>query len=168
MLIDKQLQGMIEEELTAIIEDGGEGILDDEGVDKQVAAELAHSCLEKTMRMIFEHGYFVKDLIEGELAQRFGIARADLPKAFIDAVNNDVQRNFDGGVSEAYAEAVNIMSKGHLANMFGNLTTTLFWDCECHEYYIHPRNEPVCKSCGCSKEDMPDSMLREVIRQELV
>ena len=168
MLIDKMTQGTICDELTSIIEDRGESILNDEGIDEKVSIEIAHDCLEKTMRILFERGYFVIEGLENELAQRFGIEKRDLPKAFVEAVNNDVQHNFEGAISQAYADAVDIMSKGHLANMFGNLTTTLFWDCECRDNYIHPKDELACKECGCKAEDMPDSMLREVIRNELI
>ena len=71
MLIDKQTQGIIRDELTSIIEDRGESILNDDGVDKGVSLEIAHDCLEKTMRILFERGYFIIEGLEGELAQLY-------------------------------------------------------------------------------------------------
>jgi hypothetical protein len=168
MLLEKQLQGMIKEAMANIIIASGEGILNDDGVDETVANGIADECLEKTMSMIAEAGYFVIEGLESDLANRFGINKADLPKELLDAVHNDVQQNFDGAVSEAYNEALHVINRGRLANMFGNLTTILFWDCDCILNYIHPKDEPTCKECGCRKDEQPDSMLREVIRQELI
>ena len=42
------------------------------------------------------------------------------------------------------------------------LTTSEYWDCECIEEYIHHKDEPPCLRCGMSREDSPDSHLREV------
>jgi hypothetical protein len=41
-------------------------------------------------------------------------------------------------------------------------TTDEYWDCECEHNYIHPKAEEVCKVCGSSREDSPDSRLAEV------
>lgn len=41
-------------------------------------------------------------------------------------------------------------------------TTEAFWDCECHESYIHPRNESWCSRCGAKRDDQPDARINEV------
>ena len=46
----------------------------------------------------------------------------------------------------------------------GFYTTSLFWDCECEEDYIHPLWDDVCPACGSGRDDAPDSRINEVIR----
>ena len=46
----------------------------------------------------------------------------------------------------------------------GFYTTSLFWDCECEERYIHPFHLRECPACGVWREDAPDARLMEVIR----
>lgn len=41
------------------------------------------------------------------------------------------------------------------------MTTPAFWDCECEENYIHPRNESWCSRCGAKRDDQPDARLNE-------
>lgn len=41
--------------------------------------------------------------------------------------------------------------------------TDLYWDCECPERYIHSKIEKVCRHCGATQEDSPDSHVSEVI-----
>jgi hypothetical protein len=43
--------------------------------------------------------------------------------------------------------------------------TNLFWDCECPDYYIHPRGEDYCSLCDSEREDQPDSIVSEVLEQ---
>jgi hypothetical protein len=44
-------------------------------------------------------------------------------------------------------------------------TSPRYWDCECQENYIHKKTVTLhCPICGCNEEDMPDSMLTEVIQ----
>ena len=46
----------------------------------------------------------------------------------------------------------------------GFYTTSLFWDCECEDHYIHPFHRRECCACGVRQEDAPDARLLEVIR----
>ncbi len=46
----------------------------------------------------------------------------------------------------------------------GFYTTSLFWDCECEDRYIHPLYRSECPACGIRREDSPDARLLEVIR----
>ena len=48
--------------------------------------------------------------------------------------------------------------------MYDEITTELFWDCECDEHYIHPKTETKCYICGMYSEDMPDSISTEVMQ----
>jgi len=41
-------------------------------------------------------------------------------------------------------------------------TTTQYWDCECKEDYIRPREMDVCPICWAYREDQPDSRVNEV------
>jgi hypothetical protein len=45
----------------------------------------------------------------------------------------------------------------------GQITTPLFWDCECEEDFIHPRHKIKCDKCGKERWDQPDSRYIEVI-----
>ena len=42
------------------------------------------------------------------------------------------------------------------------MTTMLFWDCECREDYIHPRDMLMCEKCGYFKDECPDSRINEI------
>ena len=42
-------------------------------------------------------------------------------------------------------------------------TTSLFWDCECEENYIHSFTEETCPACGATREEAPDARVNEVI-----
>ena len=46
----------------------------------------------------------------------------------------------------------------------GFYTTSLFWDCECEDLYIHPLHRRECCACGVRHEDAPDARLLEIIR----
>ena len=41
-------------------------------------------------------------------------------------------------------------------------TTPLFWDCECNDNYVHHYTEQACSSCGCERNESPDSRLNEI------
>lgn len=41
-------------------------------------------------------------------------------------------------------------------------TDPRFWDCECKQNYLHPKDEPFCSVCGKHQEEMPDSRTVEV------
>jgi hypothetical protein len=41
-------------------------------------------------------------------------------------------------------------------------TTSLFWDCECEEDYIHTLTEENCPACGATRENAPDARVNEV------
>ena len=45
------------------------------------------------------------------------------------------------------------------------ITVEDFWDCECDNDYIHRKNDESCPVCTCSREEMPDSMLVEVLAE---
>jgi hypothetical protein len=45
----------------------------------------------------------------------------------------------------------------------GILTTANYWDCECHENFIHPKSQVKCNKCGTFSECQPDSMVSEVL-----
>lgn len=38
-----------------------------------------------------------------------------------------------------------------------------YWDCECEGQYIHSKTVALCPRCNCRSDDMPDSMLSEVL-----
>ena len=42
-------------------------------------------------------------------------------------------------------------------------TTSLFWDCQCEENYIHSLTEESCFACGATREEAPDARVNEVI-----
>jgi len=48
----------------------------------------------------------------------------------------------------------------------GSRTTSLFWDCECEENYIHPKDDALCPRCNTYRDDQPDSMVSEVARMD--
>ena len=60
--------------------------------------------------------------------------------------------------------ATKIVEFHHDPQNGGFYTTSLFWDCECEEQYIHPFHEQECLACGTRHEDAPDARLIEVIR----
>ena len=43
------------------------------------------------------------------------------------------------------------------------LLTDQYWDCNCREDYIHPRNEEKCQVCHCHRDDQPDARVEEVL-----
>jgi hypothetical protein len=45
----------------------------------------------------------------------------------------------------------------------GQITTPLFWDCECVNDFIHPRAQMMCEKCNKNRFDQPDSRYIEVI-----
>ena len=42
-----------------------------------------------------------------------------------------------------------------------NLTPD-YWDCECHENYIHKKAEILCSFCRTTPDEQPDSRVNEV------
>lgn len=43
-------------------------------------------------------------------------------------------------------------------------TSSLFWDCECENDYIHEKSiELACSICGANDEDMPDAHADEIL-----
>jgi hypothetical protein len=65
--------------------------------------------------------------------------------------------------------AVRIVQHGSLieAHNIGRdtfYTTSLFWDCECEEMYIHPAFQDECILCGTRREDQPDARVDEVLK----
>jgi hypothetical protein len=42
-------------------------------------------------------------------------------------------------------------------------TTSIFWDCNCREDYIHPDTHNTCPACGAKREECPDSRVSEVL-----
>ena len=43
------------------------------------------------------------------------------------------------------------------------ITTNLYWDCECVDNYIHPKEKDYCDKCNTSRDEQPDSLKNEVI-----
>ena len=168
MLLDKMDQGTIKGEITDLIIESGEGLLNDDGVDETVAKELAETILEKVMSTIHTMGYFVVDGIKFDIAKHYGILPSEIPPEFLDEITRDIQNNLDGAVETAFTEARTIYPEGKLANLFRCTTTEHYWDCECKEDYIHSKSQIDCVKCNCAKEDMPDSMIREVVRHGLL
>lgn len=41
-------------------------------------------------------------------------------------------------------------------------TTDKYWDCECKNNYIHPKDQKKCEDCGAVAGEQPDSMVNEV------
>ncbi len=58
----------------------------------------------------------------------------------------------------------NIVEFHHDPANGGFYTTSLFWECECEEAYIHPLYRDECCACGVRREDAPDARLLEVVR----
>lgn len=48
--------------------------------------------------------------------------------------------------------------------MYEIITHPEYWDCECEEDYIHPkeRDGGQCRRCGAYEADQPDSLIKEV------
>jgi hypothetical protein len=168
MLLDKMDQGVIKREIANMIVDGGEGLLADDGIDETVAGELADTILEKVMSLINTMGYFVLDGVVADIAKYYGIMPTEVPPEFLQDIHQDIRNNLEGVIGTAVGEALKIYPQGKFANMLNCTTTSRFWDCECAEGYIHPKSDETCKKCGCYQGDMPDSMLREVVRQGLL
>ena len=42
-------------------------------------------------------------------------------------------------------------------------TTEKYWDCECENNFIHPREQIQCNICGATAEEQPDSRVSEVL-----
>ena len=45
----------------------------------------------------------------------------------------------------------------------GLVLTSLFWDCECKENFIHPKLQQNCPICGAIRNEQPDSRANEVL-----
>ena len=45
-------------------------------------------------------------------------------------------------------------------------TTSLFWDCECEEDYIHPAFQGECVLCKTQREDQPSARVDEVLKYQ--
>jgi len=41
-------------------------------------------------------------------------------------------------------------------------TTDTHWDCECKDYYVHPKTRPHCSICDTDANSQPDSRVDEV------
>ncbi len=41
-------------------------------------------------------------------------------------------------------------------------TTSMYWDCECKENYIHQKNVAICEKCEADQDNQPDSRVSEV------
>ncbi len=54
-----------------------------------------------------------------------------------------------------------------LANDDGTQTTLFFWDCECKDGVIHPKDQKVCFKCNKVVADQPDSRVSEVVSAKL-
>ena len=68
--------------------------------------------------------------------------------------------------------AVRIVQHGSLIEAHNSgrdtfYTTSLFWDCECEEMYIHPSFQDDCLLCGSSREDQPNARVDEVINHTM-
>jgi len=64
--------------------------------------------------------------------------------------------------------AVRIVQHGSLmeAHNIGRdtfYTTSLFWDCECEEHYIHPAYQDQCLVCGAYRDEQPDARVDEIL-----
>ncbi len=42
-------------------------------------------------------------------------------------------------------------------------TNDNFWDCECHDVYIHHKTHLECNQCGATREEQPDSIQHELL-----
>lgn len=42
-------------------------------------------------------------------------------------------------------------------------TSSLFWDCKCEEYYIHPVYQDQCLACKARQEDQPNARVDEIL-----
>jgi len=65
--------------------------------------------------------------------------------------------------------AVRILQHGSLieAHNIGRdtfYTTSLFWDCECEDDYIHPAFQGECVLCKTLREDQPSARVDEVLK----
>jgi hypothetical protein len=50
-----------------------------------------------------------------------------------------------------------------ILNDQGILTTDEYWDCECLNNYIHPKNQKTCFKCCTKADEQPDSRVSEVL-----
>ncbi len=60
--------------------------------------------------------------------------------------------------------ATPIVEFHHDSKNGGFFTTSLFWDCECEERFIHDFTTRECPACGVRSEDAPDARVDEVLR----
>jgi hypothetical protein len=164
------------EEISAIINNHGESFQNDEGIDEDVCNETADEVLEfmveemtKMQTTPVDEAAIIELNIE-EIADRFGCDEDELPEAFVTLLRKKItdafKADYDDEIKHAFAE----WPVGELANLFGNMTTNRFWDCNCEKDYIHPAEETTlqCFVCGALRVNQPDSMMREVIRAELL
>ena len=42
------------------------------------------------------------------------------------------------------------------------LTTEFFWDCNCEKNHIKPRRQKTCRICKATRDESPDSRIKEV------
>jgi len=45
-------------------------------------------------------------------------------------------------------------------------TTTVAWDCECDDLYMHLSSEDICDVCGAYRDDSPDARKKEIYFKE--
>ncbi len=54
---------------------------------------------------------------------------------------------------------------GEVIEVVGEIVLNLsYWDCECHDDFIHTVEELKCVVCGTTQEDSPNSREREIRR----
>lgn len=46
-------------------------------------------------------------------------------------------------------------------------TTIYYWDCDCQEDYIHPKQVEYCPICGAEQDSSPDSRYYELSQEQL-
>ena len=44
------------------------------------------------------------------------------------------------------------------------ITTSMFWNCQCPDNFIHSKNQTRCERCGAEAKDRPDSRIDEVLQ----
>ncbi len=52
----------------------------------------------------------------------------------------------------------------HADSHGGFYTTSLFWNCSCNEFYVHPFTQPDCPACRDRREEAPEARVNEVLR----
>lgn len=100
-------------------------------------------------------GYLTRDLVNLKLDGE-GLAETAVEMAKIC----DTLATLMGAYTRDEFEVVNTPFQ---AKQKAQQATSLFWDCECKDNYIHRVTDNVCIRCGAVRDEQPDSRVNEVL-----